>query len=143
MYLFLKNSHNQIGMLVLFLLLVVILNLLVLFLLKKSFGRAPRVLALLGLIVVHLQILVGVVLYFLSPLGVNSFSGASMKHAISRFYMAEHPVGMILAAVLITIGYKQAKNAQLASAKKYKRVLVYYTLGFALIIYLIPWFLWS
>ena len=65
-----------------------------------------------------------------------------MKHAISRFYMAEHPVGMIIAAVLITIGYKQVKSTIQASAK-YKRVLVYYTLGFAIIAYLIPRFLWS
>lgn len=142
MYIFLKNSHNQIGMLVLFLLLVIILSLLVQFILKKTFGRASKALSLIGLIVVHLQILVGVVLYFLSPLGINSFSGESMKHTISRFYMAEHPVGMIIAAVLITIGYKQVKSTIQASAK-YKRVLVYYTLGFAIIAYLIPWFLWS
>ena len=39
MYIFLKNSHNQIGMLVLFLLLVIILSLLVQFILKKTLRK--------------------------------------------------------------------------------------------------------
>ena len=66
-----------------------------------------------------------------------------MGHTISRFYIVEHPLGMIVAAVLVTIGYKVIKKTNLSDVSKYKRLLIYYILGFAIIAYLIPWFLWA
>lgn len=143
MYTILKESHNGIGMLLLFLLLVSIIFILVKFLLKKPMDKSVKVAALIGMVTTHIQILIGIILYFLSPLGLSNFSGESMGHSISRFYIVEHPVGMILAAVLITIGYKAIKNSNLTDKAKYVRVLIYYLLGFAIIAYLIPWFLWS
>ena len=143
MFNILKESHNGIGMLLLFLLLVIIIIILVRFLLKKSFNKTVKVAALIGLIIVHLQILLGFILYFLSPVGFSNFSGESMGHEISRFYIVEHPVGMIIAAVLITIGYRSTKSITLSDKAKYTRILIYYGLGFAIITYLIPWFLWS
>ncbi len=140
---FIKEFHNIIGMVILFLLLIIIIGILINLLLKKPFGKFSKILTLSGLILVHLQISFGIILYFLSPLGLENFSGDSMKHTISRFYIVEHPVGMILAAVLITIGYKKAKNTKLSDAKRHTRVLIYYGIGFALISYLIPWFLWN
>ena len=143
MYNILKESHNGLGMALLFLLLAVIIFILVMFLLKKPLGKSVRIAALLGLITVHTQLLVGFALYFLSPVGASNFSGESMAHPISRFYIVEHPIGMILAAFLITRGYKMIKKIDLSDKSKYARLLVYYTLGFAIIAYLIPWFLWA
>ena len=143
MYIIIKESHNGIGMVLLFLLLIVIVFVLARFLLKKPWNKSARIVALIGMIAVHVQILVGFVLYFLSPLGLSNFSGESMGHKISRFYIVEHPIGMIVAAVLITIGYKAIKKENLSDQSKYKRVLIFYTLGFGILTYLIPWFLWS
>ena len=143
MYNILKESHNGIGMVLLFLLLIVIIFILFKFLLKKPLDKSVRITALIGLITVHTQLLIGFVLYFLSPLGLSNFSGESMGHKISRFYIVEHPVGMILAAVLITAGYKVIKKTNLNDKSKYKNLLIYYTIGFGIIAYLIPWFLWS
>ena len=143
MYNILKESHNGIGMLLLFLLLIIIIFVLIRFLLKKPLNKSVKVAALIGLITVHTQILIGFLLYFLSPLGLSNFSGESMAHKISRFYIVEHPVGMILAAVLITIGYRAIKKTRLSDKSKYTRLLIYYGLGFGIIAYLIPWFLWS
>ncbi|EGV43334.1 hypothetical protein BZARG_1763 [Bizionia argentinensis JUB59] len=143
MYNILKESHNGIGMVLLFLLLIIIVIILAKFLLKKPFNKSVKITALIGLITVHIQILIGLLLYFLSPLGLSNFSGDSMGHKISRFYIVEHPIGMILAAVLITIGYKVVKKTNLTDKAKYRRLLIYYGLGFGLIAYLIPWFLWS
>ena len=143
MYNILKESHNGIGMFLLFLLFIIILFVFVKFLLKNPFNKSAKIAALIGLIAVHLQILVGFALYFLSPLGISNFSGESMGHPISRFYIVEHPVGMILAAILITVGYRLSKKTTLSDKAKYARILIYYTIGFAIIAYLIPWFLWS
>ena len=143
MYNILKESHNGIGMFLLFLLFIIILFVFVKFLLKNPFNKSAKIAALIGLITVHLQILVGFALYFLSPLGISNFSGESMGHPISRFYIVEHPVGMILAAIIITVGYRLSKKTTLSDKAKYARILIYYTIGFAIIAYLIPWFLWS
>lgn len=143
MYNIIKESHNGIGMALLFLLLIVIFFILIRFLLKKPWDKSAKIMALIGLITTHVQILIGFALYFLSPLGLSNFSGESMGHKISRFYIVEHPIGMIVAAVLITVGYVAVKNQRLSDASKYKRVLIYYTLGFGISAYLIPWFLWS
>ena len=143
MYNILKESHKGIGMFLLFLLFIIILFVFVKFLLKNPFNKSAKIAALIGLITVHLQILVGFALYFLSPLGISNFSGESMGHPISRFYIVEHPVGMILAAILITVGYRLSKKTTLSDKAKYARILIYYTIGFAIIAYLIPWFLWS
>ena len=143
MYNILKESHNGIGMVLLFLLLIVVIFVLVRLLLKKPFNKTAKVAALIGLITMHLQILLGVILYFLSPLGLSNFSSESMGNTISRFYIVEHPLGMIIAAVLITIGYKQSKKITLSDKARYSRLLIYYTLGLAIVAYLIPWFLWA
>lgn len=142
MYLRTKGIHNIVGMIVLFVLLIVLIALIINFLRKKPFGKFTRGTALTAMIFMHLQILIGFVLYFLSPLGVKNFSGETMKHTISRFYAAEHPVGMILGAVLITIGYKALKNTRLSHKGKFTRSFIYFLLGFAITAYMIPWFLW-
>lgn len=143
MYNSIKESHNGIGMVLLFLLLIVIIFIFIRFLLKKPWTKSTKVAALVGMAAVHIQIVLGIILYFLSPLGLSNFSGESMGHKISRFYIVEHPIGMIIAAILITIGYKAAKKESLSDSSKYKKVLIYYVIGFGVLAYLIPWFLWS
>lgn len=138
-----KEIHNLLGMVILFILLIVLIVHLVTFLRKKSFGKLSKITSLAGLVLVHTQIIFGVVLYFLSPLGLENFSGEAMGHKISRFYIVEHPIGMLLAAILITIGYRRSKNTSLPDNKRHLQILIFYTLGFVLITYLIPWFLWN
>ena len=142
MYNILKESHNGIGMILLLLLVVIVLFVLVRFLSKKPFNKTTKTFALIGLIFMHLQIVVGLVLYFVSPKGFSNFSGEAMGDKIARLYLVEHPLGMIIAAILITIGYSQSKKITLSDNARYKRILIYYTIGLALVAYLIPWFVW-
>ncbi len=142
MYYHLKSTHNIWGMLVLFILLFTLIVALIRLLSKKSFNKFSKITALIGLIIVHTQIAFGLLLYFLSPLGLNNFNAEAMKIKISRFYIVEHPIGMILAAILITIGYKKSKKIDYSDVKKHTQILIYYGLGFIIINYLIPWFLW-
>lgn len=143
MYNILKESHNGIGMVLLFLLVIIVLFVLVRFSLKKPFNKTVKVAALIGLITMHLQILLGFILYFLSPLGLSNFSSESMGNTMARFYIVEHPLGMIIAAILITIGYSQSKKITLSDKARYRRLLIYYTIGLAIVAYLIPWFVWA
>lgn len=142
MYISFKNIHNIIGMLVLLALLIAVIALAINFIRKKPIGNSTKRIALIGLIATHLQILIGFILYFLSPLGIKNFSGETMKHTVSRFYAAEHPVGMVLGAVLITLSYKAIKSTKLTDRVKMNRSFIFYLLGFAVTAYMIPWFLW-
>ena len=143
MYNILKESHNGLGMVLLFILVFVVIFVLVRLLLKKPFNKTTKTFALIGLIFMHLQIVIGLVLYFVSPKGLSNFSGEAMGDKISRLYIVEHPLGMIIAAILITIGYSQSKKITLSDNARYKRILIYYAIGLALVAYLIPWFVWA
>ncbi|MCB0513942.1 MAG: hypothetical protein KDC60_05900, partial [Bacteroidetes bacterium] len=93
---------------------------------KKPYHKLAKISALVGLIFTHLQIVLGLVLYFVSPVGFSNFSGEAMKETTSRLYLVEHPIGMIVAAILVTIGYKATKNMSLNKNQKYTKVLINY-----------------
>ncbi len=83
------------------------------------------------------QALVGVLLYaWLSPITTGAFRdmGAAMKDASVRFYVAEHSLVMIIAAVLIHVGVWRArkKDAPLQAA-------IFCTLAMAGVLALTPW----
>lgn len=143
MFLFLKEAHNKVGLIILVLLFFTILFFLIRFFFKKTFGKSSRIISLITLTVIHIQLSLGVLTYILSPLGYSNFSGEAMKHEISRFYIIEHPVGMILVIVLATFANRAVRKKKYNDKQKYSRALIFYTLAFALTYYLTPWFLWS
>lgn len=143
MFSIIKNAHTSIGMAVMLVLLIVLVITLSRFLGKKPFTKVSKTSALIGLIFVHFQILIGWILYFLSPFGAHNFSSEAMSGSISRFYLIEHPVGMILAAVLVTLGFKRAKKEKYTDRQKHGQILVFYAIALAIISYFIPWFVWA
>jgi hypothetical protein len=106
---------------------------------KKEFTPGNRKIALFGLIGVHVQLLVGFILYFVSPLGSASFG--NMKDAALRLTSLEHPLINIIAIVLITIGWSKHKKG-LNSESKFKSIFIFYSLGLVLILSRLPWALW-
>ncbi|WMJ73914.1 hypothetical protein RCC89_12180 [Cytophagaceae bacterium ABcell3] len=141
MYTGIQHFHSFLAYLVLAGLVVSILNALVGFGNKKDFAAKDRKLSLLGLIPTHLQFLLGIILYFLSPLGASNISGEAMGNSVARLYFLEHPLTMLIAIVLITIGYSKAKR-QVGSPKGYKSIFIFYGIGFILILTRIPWMNW-
>ena len=141
MYTGLQHAHSGLAYLLLAALIFAIVYNLIGFMGNKPFTEGNRKIALIGLISAHIQLLIGLVLYFISPLGMSNFSGDNMKDATSRLYMLEHPLMMILAIVLFTVGYSRAKKLQ-DSNQKYKKILIFFTLGLILILSRIPWSAW-
>jgi NADH:ubiquinone oxidoreductase subunit 2 (subunit N) len=141
MYTGLQHAHSGLAYLLLAALIFAIVYNLIGFMGNKPFTEGNRKIALIGLIAAHIQLLIGLVLYFISPMGMSNFSGANMKDSTARLYMLEHPLMMILAIVLITVGYSRAKKLQ-DSHQKYKKILIFYTLGLILILSRIPWSAW-
>lgn len=131
----LQHAHSGLRWLVLLFLVLAIVFALTKWMAKLPFWQTHKKVALFALIFTHIQVLLGLILYFISPKVI--FAGSSMKETVSRFYLVEHTLGMLIAAILITIGYSKAKRALPESSAK--TVLIFYTLGLLLILASIPW----
>lgn len=134
-----KHLHSTLAVILLLALVVAIVITLVNLNGKKPYNRK---IALLGLISAHLQLIIGFIIYFVSPLGLQSFSGENMKNSLSRLYFLEHPLMMLIGIILITVGYSKAKR-QVDSQKANKTVLIFYIIGLIFILSRIPWSTWS
>lgn len=141
MYTGFQHLHSGLAYLVLAILVAVFIYALVNFINNKPFTERARKVSLVGLIAAHIQLLIGLVLYVISPMGISNFSGEAMGDAMSRLYMLEHPLTMIIGIILITIGYSKAKRGEV-DADRYKKILIYYGLGIFLILLRIPWSVW-
>ena len=75
---------------------------------NHSFTDKDKKMPLFAFISCHIQLLVGLILYAISPKVV--FSDESMKNAMSRFFLVEHTSMMILAIIIISVGYIMAKK---------------------------------
>ena len=88
-----------------------------------------------------LQMLIGIVLYgFLSPVTKSAFvdMAAAMRAPEIRFFIADHPTGMIIAIVLAHVGRVRIRKAG-DSESRHKRALVFFALALAMILLSIPW----
>lgn len=141
MYTFFKEAHSGIAYLLLLPLVFIVLFAAYSFFTKQAFTDRHKKFALVGLIVTHLQILLGLIIYFISPLGMSNFSGESMKSSTMRLYILEHPLMMIIAAVLITIGYSRAKRL-IVDSSRHKAILIFYGIALIFILSRIPWSVW-
>lgn len=138
MYDFIQKFHSGWAYLALLLLVFAIVNSFMGMSSKREFSAKDRKIALFGLIGAHIQLLVGLVLYFISPLG-KALLG-NMESA-ARLTSLEHPLINIIAIALITIGWSKHKKATTGTAK-FKSIAIFYSIGLVLILSRIPWKLW-
>lgn len=139
MYNFIQHFHSGWAYLALFLLFIAVINALAGYTTKREFFPKDRKIALFALIAVHIQFVVGLVLYFVSPLGKAALG--EMKDASLRLTSLEHPLINLIAIVLITIGWSGHKRAA-TSGDKFKRLSFMYALGLVLILLRLPWNSW-
>ena len=141
----LQFIHSYWAYLVLLIVVLATINALAGFFSKREYSAKDFRISLFALIVTHIQLLIGLVLYFVSPLGLQNITakgmGVVMKDATSRLYAVEHPLIMILTVVFITIGYSKHKK-KLLSSKKFKTLSIFYTIALILMLSRIPWSQW-
>jgi hypothetical protein len=131
MYEIFKDLHSGFRYIVFVLVLVAIIQSLMGWLGKKPYTEINRKINLFALISAHTQLLIGIVLYFVSPL--VKFNSYTMKNDVTRYFTVEHWVGMIIAIVLITIGHSKAKRIE-TSEGKHKTIAIFYIIAFLVII---------
>jgi hypothetical protein len=111
---------------------------------KSEFTESDRKMGLFFLISNHTQLLIGLVLYFLSPFGLKAFQDfgsdllSNPEYKIYRKIAVDHISTNIIAIILITIGYSKNKRA-IDSAVRHKNALIFYGLGLVLLLSRIPW----
>ena len=138
LYSFFQHLHSGFRYVVLVLIVAAALGALIGLISKKPYSEGNRKLNLFALISAHTQLLIGIVLYFVSPF--VKFNSTTMKDPITRFFTVEHWVMMVIAIVLITVGHSKSKKAATPEAK-HKAIFVFYLLALIIIsagIILIP-----
>lgn len=142
MYTGLQHAHSGLAYLALLALTIVILWTLIGALTGREFQERDRKIALVGFIICHVQLLIGLILYFVSPLGFALLTGGgAMADATARLTALEHPVINILAIVLISVGFIRAKKLTTSKAK-FRSIYMLYAVGLVLILSRIPWNSW-
>lgn len=143
MYSALHTAHSYWAYLVLLVLIAAVANAIMGFTSNKSFEAKDLRISLFGLIFTHLQLLLGLILYFVSPNGMNIISSRGMGGMTSaeRLLALEHPFIGILAIVLITIGWSKHKK-QATDKRKFGKIAAFYGFGLLLILSRIPWNQW-
>lgn len=142
MYTGLQHLHSGLAYLALLALIIVIFWMLFKTMSGKEFSEKDRKIAMIAFIISHIQLLVGLILYFVSPLGFFLLtSGTAMGDPTARLTALEHPVINILAIILISVGYIRAKKLTISQAK-FRSIYMMYALGLVLILSRIPWNSW-
>lgn len=138
----LLHLHNLLRWIILILLLLSIFKSYSGMITKKAFVASDKKIWLFTMIASHITLLLGLYQWLLGRYGIFSFvkpEGVSMmKDPYLRFFQMEHPVSMILATVLVTLGYGMAKK-NVDDIIKYKKAFRYFLLALVLILVAVPW----
>ncbi len=109
---------------------------------KKAFTPGHKKTGLFLMICADVMLLVGIYQWISGALGLKSIQvnglGEVMRNAHSRFFAIEHTTGMLIAIILIHMGYSYGKKA-VPDTQKHKRTLLYFGLALLIIVISIPW----
>ena len=107
---------------------------------KQPFGKPHRVANLAFVASMDLQLVLGLLLYFVSPLiqaGLANM-GAAMADAALRFFVVEHATYMIVAVALAHVGSVMVRRAK-SDGAKHTRTLIWFGLSLVVVVAGIPW----
>ncbi len=109
---------------------------------KNEYSSTQFSLAKLAFIAGHIQLLVGLVLWYLNwSSKLFSNTAEVMKNSDLRLLAMEHPLINIIAIAIVTIGYIKVKKTTTVLEKN-KFNLWFYLIALVLILSRIPWQRW-
>lgn len=144
MYEAILTLHSYLAYIVLAVLFLAVANSIIGLVSNKMFTPEKDFrLSLFTLILSHIQLVVGLILFFVSANGLKAIQTLGMGglNAPSRMLAVEHPFINILAVVLITIGWSRHKKF-IEGNKKFQSIAIFYGLGLIFFLSRIPWGQW-
>ena len=139
MYILFKNIHHYVGMITLVFVLLLTVVSFIYYLKERPISGQVKKISLLTLIFTHSQIVLGIILFFSSPIFQNTSIKDIMEMAAIRRNYIEHPFSMVMVGALITI-----INAKI---KKVPKITVWMLLmsavSLALVLGMIPRSFWA
>ncbi|EKY12385.1 hypothetical protein HMPREF9075_00325 [Capnocytophaga sp. oral taxon 332 str. F0381] len=143
LYQYINSVHSLCAYVVLIVLFLSTINALAGFFTKKEFTVKDLRLSLFTLIFSHIQLLLGLLLYAVTPRLMAWQMGAKivMKDSLLRQLLVEHPLMNIIAVTLITIGWVKHKK-QTTNRGKFGKIAIFYTIALVCLLSMIPWRLW-
>ena len=139
MYEVLKSAHSIFAYIVLAVLFFAAVNAISGLVSKRFFAAKDLRISLFAMILSHMQLLIGFIMYFVSPLGFDALG--NMGDKALRLTSLEHPLINIIALAVITIGWSKHKKEESHNGK-YKKIAIFYTIGLVLILSRLPWASW-
>ena len=137
MYNGLLHAHSGLRWIALSLILLAIINA------AKSqtsgkYLKKDKMINLFAMIMLHMQLLIGLGLFFMNEKSKVSYGEDWMSDSLFRFFGLEHVLGMLIAITIVTIGRKKAEKLT-GTRDKHRKIMVTYTIGLILIAASIPW----
>jgi hypothetical protein len=105
----------------------------------NAFTSGDRKTALFLMISADIQLLLGLALYFMKGWANVLASGAEvMSNKYNRFFAVEHITGMLIAIILIHIGYSASKK-NIADRAKFRKLFWFTLIAVIVMLITIPW----
>ena len=104
----------------------------------SSFSAGQAKLGLFSMISLHVQLLLGLALYFMKGWASLLGSPGVMSSTVMRFFTVEHLVGMLTSILFGTLGHSLVKRADTDELKN-NRQFRYFLIALVIIIASIPW----
>lgn len=139
-----KQVHSILAAFVVIALALVVFNAIMSIKREEKFKAGDRKLGLIALILTHTQLLIGLITYYISDWYTalkDVGMGKAMKEADLRLMSVEHPLMMVVAIILITIGWSRHKKLEENNAK-FKSFAIFYGIALVVVLSRIPWKFW-
>jgi hypothetical protein len=106
----------------------------------RTFGRADNTIRHGVATIAHIQLVVGYLLYFTSPLVTyfRSNINTAIHNSDARFFGLIHIIAMTIAVIVVTLGSSLAKR-KVGDRAKFKTIAIAFTVALAIIALAIPW----
>ncbi len=134
MYTGLLHTHSLLRYFILIALVVVIVKGVIGLVNKQPYGKWDNKLGLYLFIFTHMQLLAGIILFFVSPF--VQFGQGTMSDKVTRYWTVEHIFAMLIAVVLITLARTTSKKMT-NDADKHKRMVIFNSIALIVILVVI------
>ncbi|RAJ81927.1 hypothetical protein CLV59_104152 [Chitinophaga dinghuensis] len=140
MYAFLLALHSLVRWLVVIAMVVSLFTTWRGWLQSRTFTPQNKLIRTLTTAVSHVQGMIGIALYFISPVVLYFLQnfGNAVKLREIRFFGLEHSSMMLTGIILLTIGAYKSKRRS-TDKERFKTLAIWYTIAFVIMFFSIPW----